>query len=174
MTKVSIDDITAEVPVIPVTSSIRARMTEDENLLRSALLACLVAKQAPVAFTTAGAALGWPAEKTAAVAATLVTTKMVVLDEADCVKFAYPVSSMLTSHKVTLADGRTLYAMCAIDALGCCFEFEQPVQVESTCRLCGKPVRVDFGGVHDVVAKPPDAYAVHVDLDQYEDWATET
>jgi hypothetical protein len=149
-------------------------MTEDENLLRSALLVRLVADQAPVAFTTAGAALDWPAEKTAAVATTLVTTKMVVLDEADRVKSAYPVSSVATSHKVTLADGRTLYAMCAIDALGCCFEFGQPVQVESTCRLCGRPVCADVGGVDDVVAKPPNAYAVHVDLDQYENWATET
>jgi hypothetical protein len=160
--------------VIPVAASIRSRLTEDEILLRSALLDCLLYEQAPVAFATAGAALNWPTEKTAAAAAGIVAKKMVVLDEAGRVQFAYPVSAVATNHKVALADGRTLYAMCAIDALGCCFEFAQSVQVEPTCHFCGKPLRARVGGVGDVLAEPPTIYAVHVDLDKYEDWATKT
>ena len=89
-------------------------------------------------------------------------------------KLAYPISTAATRHKVTLADGRTFYAMCAIDALGCCFVFGQPVTVESTCQICGKPLRVQVDGVTAIAAAPPDAYAVHVDLDKYEDWATKT
>ncbi len=160
--------------MIPVAASIRSRLTDDENLLRSALLDCLLYKQAPVAFATAGAAVGWPTEKTVAAAAGIVAKKMVVLDEAGRVQLAYPVSAVATNHKVALADGRTFYAMCAIDAMGCCFEFDQPVQVESTCHFCGEPLRARVGGVGDVVAERPNAYAVHVDLDKYEDWATKT
>jgi hypothetical protein len=127
-----------------------------------------------VALVTGGAALGWPVGKTAVAAAGIVAKKMVVLDEMGRVQFAYPVSAVATNHKVTLADSRTLYAMCAIDALGCCFEFGQPVQVESACHVCGASLRAWVGGVGDIVAEPPGVYAVHVDLDKYEDWATKT
>jgi hypothetical protein len=160
--------------MLPVTRSIWSRLTADENRLRSALLKCLVDTGAPVAFAEVGAALSWPPEQTAAAAAGIINNKMVVLDADARVQFAYPVSTAATSHKVALADGRTLYAMCAIDALGCCFTFDQPVTVESACQICGKPLRVQVNGVDDIVAHPPDAYVVHVDLDKYEDWATKT
>ena len=43
---------------------------------------------------------------------------MVVDEEAKNVNFIYPVSSLETNHRVTLADGREFTAMCAIDAMG--------------------------------------------------------
>lgn len=160
--------------MLPVIRSIHSRLTADENALRAALLECLVDAPTPVAFAAAGAVLGWPAAKTSAAAEGIAAKKMVVLDAEGRVRFAYPVSSVATGHKVTLADGRTFYAMCAIDALGCCVTFGQPVTVESACQLCGEPLHVQVNGVHDVVVEPPGAYAVHVDLDKYEDWATKT
>ena len=45
---------------------------------------------------------------------------MVVDEEAKNVNFIYPVSSLETNHRVTLADGREFTAMCAIDAMGRC------------------------------------------------------
>ncbi len=160
--------------MLPVTRSIHSRLAGDENTLRAALLECLVNTGTPVAFAEAGAALGWPPARTAAAAAGIAGKKMVVLDADGRVQFAYPVSTVATSHKVTLADGRTFHAMCAIDALGCCLTFGQPATVESACQICGKPLRVQVNGAHDIVAEPPGAYAVHVDLDKYEDWATKT
>ena len=160
--------------MLPITRSIHSRLSADETTLRAALLECLVDAGAPVAFGKAGAALGWPPERTAAAAAGIEGKKMVVLDADGRVKFAYPVSTVATSHKVTLADGRMFYAMCAIDALGCCFTFGQPVTVESACQACGEPLHVQVNGVNEIVAEPPGAYAVHVDLDKYEDWATKT
>lgn len=160
--------------MLPLTRSIHSRLTGDENALRSALLECLVDASAPVTFAEAGAALDWPPERVATAAAGITAKKMVVLDADERVQFAYPVSTVATSHKVMLADGRTFHAMCAIDALGCCFAFGQPIAVVSTCQICGTPVRVQVNGVHDIVAEPPGAYAVHVDLDKYEDWATKT
>ena len=160
--------------MLPITRSIQSRLSTDENTLRAALLECLVDAGAPVAFAATGAALGWLPERTEAAAAGIAAKKMVVLDAHGRVQFAYPVSTVATSHKVTLADGRTFHAMCAIDALGCCFTFGQPVTVESVCQLCGEPVRVQVNRVDDILAEPPSAYAVHVDLDKYEDWATKT
>ena len=41
---------------------------------------------------------------------------MVISDTKD-VNFIYPVSALPTNHHVTLADGRSFTAMCAIDAM---------------------------------------------------------
>jgi hypothetical protein len=163
-----------EMPVVPIAASLRSRLTPAENELRRALLACLLAVEGPVTMATAGQALGWSPAQTAAVAGAIVAKKLVVLDGEGGVQYAYPVSAVPSAHRVTLADGRTLYAMCAIDALGCCFEFGQPAVIESACQGCGAPVRVAVAGPTDVTVQPPGAYAVHVDLDKYEDWATKT
>jgi hypothetical protein len=160
--------------MVPVAASIRSRLTEDENMLRSALLDCLVDARAPLPFAAAGAVLGWHPEKVAAAGRGLAAKKLVVLDAAERVQFAYPVSTLPTSHKVTLADGRSLYAMCAIDALGCCFTFGQSVVVEAICQVCSLPLRIAVASAEQVTVDPPTAYAVHVDLDKYEDWATNT
>jgi hypothetical protein len=160
--------------MVPIAASIPSRLTDDENLLRRALLACMTAAPGLVGFADAGQALGWSAAKTAAVGGAITAKKLVVLDDGGHVRVAYPVSAAPTSHRVTLADGRTLFAMCAIDALGCCFAFAQPVTVESSCQACGAPIRIDVRAVGEVEAQPPTAIAVHVDLDKYEDWATKT
>jgi hypothetical protein len=160
--------------MVPVSASIRSRLSEDENRLRSALLEHIVATQAPAHFAAAGAALGWPAARTAEAAAGMVAKKLAVLDAEGRVQFAYPVSALPTAHRVTLADGRSLYAMCAIDALGCCFTFHQPLQVAAVCQLCSAPIAIAVRGIDEVTAQPPGVFAVHVDLDKYEDWATST
>ena len=158
----------------PVTPSIRSRLTRDESALRRALLDCMVAAQGPAAFADAGSVLGWTVERTAAVVNSLVAKKLVVPDESGRAQYAYPVSGVPTNHRVTLADGRTLHAMCAIDALGCCFAFDQPVQIDAACHHCGAPVRITVRGPAQVESQPPDACATHVDLNKYEDWAGNT
>lgn len=156
------------------TPSIRARLTDDEAVLRQALLGCLVAAQGPVPFDAAGDLLGWLPERTAAAGAALAAKKLAGLDEQARVKYAYPVSSAPTAHRVTLADGRVLHAMCAIDALGCFFTFGQPVRIDARCHVCGEPVRVTVSGPAQVASQPPGACATHVDLNKYDDWAANT
>ena len=65
---------------------------------------------------------------------------MVVDEEAKNVNFIYPVSSLETNHRVTLADGREFTAMCAIDAMGAAFTFHQDTEVHSVCAMCEEPV----------------------------------
>ena len=164
----------AAVTSLPVTPSIRSRLTTEEHRVRKALLGCLVAAQGAVGAADVGAALGWAPEQAAAIIAALVAKKLVVQDEHGRVKSAYPVSSVATSHRVTLADGRTLYAMCAIDALGCFFEFGQPLQIDASCHVCGAPLQITLSFAEQVASMPSGVYATHVDLNKYDDWAAKT
>lgn len=49
---------------------------------------------------------------------------------------AYPFSARPTRHRVSFG-AQTVYAMCAIDALGMAAMLGRKVQVESSCPLCG-------------------------------------
>ena len=64
--------------------------------------------------------------------------------------------------------------MCAIDALGCFFEFDQPLQIDARCYVCSEPVHVNVTGPGQVESQPPHIYATHVDLNKYDDWASDT
>jgi mercury(II) reductase len=65
---------------------------------------------------------------------------LVVLD-GDKIVGAYPFTDRKTGHRVTL-DGRTLNAMCAVDALGIGAMTDRDIAIASHCRHCGAPVRI--------------------------------
>jgi mercuric reductase len=65
---------------------------------------------------------------------------LVVLD-GDKIVGAYPFTDWDKGHRVTL-DGRTLNAMCAVDALGVGAMTGRDIAVASRCRHCGTPVRI--------------------------------
>jgi mercury(II) reductase len=65
---------------------------------------------------------------------------LVVLDR-DKIVGAYPFSDRDTGHRVTL-DGRTLNAMCAVDALGIGAMTVHDIAVASRCRHCGAPIHI--------------------------------
>lgn len=65
------------------------------------------------------------------------------------VAVAYPFSGVETPHRVRIGDdGRQVFAMCAIDALGMASLAKQPVEVASVEAAAGEPVvvRVDPAG----------------------------
>ena len=71
------------------------------------------------------------------------------LDEKDLVlvrdgriELAYPFSGAPTAFAVTLLDGRTRYAVCAVDALGIPPLLGQPVLIRSSCHHCGEPLEL--------------------------------
>ncbi|ABS68140.1 mercury(II) reductase [Hephaestia caeni] len=65
---------------------------------------------------------------------------LVVLD-GDKIVGAYPFTDRDTGHRVTL-DGRTLNAMCAVDALGIGAMTGHDIAIASSCRYCGAPIRI--------------------------------
>lgn len=65
---------------------------------------------------------------------------LAVLD-GDKIVGAYPFTDGHTGHRVTL-DGRTLNAMCAVDALGIGAMTNRDIAIGSRCRRCGTPIRI--------------------------------
>ncbi len=55
---------------------------------------------------------------------------------------AYPFSAKPTDHIVRFAGGHSVYAMCAIDALGMPVMLNADAMIESKCAHCGKEIRV--------------------------------
>ncbi len=55
---------------------------------------------------------------------------------------AYPFSNEPTPHRVYLAGGPQVYAMCAVDALGMPFMLKRDAEIHSCCRQCQDEVTV--------------------------------
>ena len=74
--------------------------------------------------------------------ASLKARDLVVLDaEGERIVGAYPWTDRATEHRVSLG-GRTLNALCAIDALGAGEMYGRDVEIRSRCRSCGAPVTI--------------------------------
>jgi hypothetical protein len=92
-----------------------------------------------------GAWAGLEAAEVTAQLEQLAGRDMVVLDGAGgALVGAYPLSDRDTGHRVQVA-GRALNAMCAVDALGIGAMYGHAARVESSCRDCGAPIRVELG-----------------------------
>lgn len=95
---------------------------------------------------------------------------MVVSDTND-VNFIYPVSALPTNHRVTLADGRSFTAMCAIDAMGAAFTFHQDTEVHSVSAVSGDPIFVKIVGGKVTDYSPKTLHALTFQADKVSDWA---
>ena len=95
---------------------------------------------------------------------------MVVSEEND-VNFIYPVSALPTNHHVTLADGRSFTAMCAIDAIGAAFTFHQDSEVHSVSAVSGEPVFVKIVNGEVADYSPKTLHALTFPLGQLSNWA---
>jgi len=97
---------------------------------------------------------------------------LVVFREDGAITGVYPVSALPTRHKVQLKDGRTFYAMCAIDSLGIAYEFDQNLSISSSCRKCDTPISVEINSGKISQLTPSTTYALHVNIEKYKDWAS--
>jgi Alkylmercury lyase len=64
------------------------------------------------------------------------------LDPAGAIWAAYPFSARPTPHLVDIDGGPTVYAMCAIDALGMSAMLDRPITIHSTEPDTGQPITV--------------------------------
>ncbi len=56
---------------------------------------------------------------------------------------AYPLSTQPTRHRVTLAGGQTVHALCAVDALGVSPVFGLSAAIEARCPHCERILRLE-------------------------------
>ena len=96
---------------------------------------------------------------------------LIVLKDDGAIIGLYPVSALKTPHKVRLEDGRSFYSMCAIDALGCVYEFNQDISISSSCKRCDTLISIESKDKIFVSVSPLTAYAMHVDIEKYKNWA---
>ncbi|SOE06621.1 alkylmercury lyase family protein [Streptomyces sp. Ag109_G2-15] len=82
----------------------------------------------------------------ARVLAELATEDFLTLDDTGRIRAAYPFSATATEHVVQIADGPTVWSMCAIDALGIPVMLGADAVITSTDPVTGDPVRVEFTG----------------------------
>jgi hypothetical protein len=145
--------------------SIASRLTPDARLARQRILAHTLALGRPFNIgKDHGLASAREIEE-------LLARKAMVVDAQGNVPFIYPVSALPTHHRVTLADGRTFSAMCAIDAMGAAFTFGQDTQIHSKCSVCNEPVHLALRQGRIAQAAPADTHVLHMDLNQLTDWA---
>ena len=86
--------------------------------------------------------VGWSPEQVHTHLAELQVHDLLGIDRATgAIVYAYPFTSQVTEHRVRL-HGRTLYALCAIDALGVGGMFRTDVTITSSCRLCATPIEI--------------------------------
>lgn len=148
-----------------VIDSIAARLSEEENAFRNRIINSIADNH--TAFRPSGGA-------ESAMVEALRSKNALALEEDGSVSSIYPVSARPSRHLAALADGRTVYCMCAIDALGCAFTFNQDVVVTSSCSNSGVAIRV---AVRDgkICCALPDKEAIrvlHADLKASDSWAS--
>lgn len=78
---------------------------------------------------------------------------IVRLDATGSIAAAYPFSATPTPHRVRIAGGATVSAMCAVDALGMAAMLDTPVTITSADPVTADPITVTVDGGH-VTADP--------------------
>ena len=96
---------------------------------------------------------------------------LIALGEDGKIAGVYPVSALPTKHEIKLKDGRSFYAMCAIDSLGTTYEFDQDLTVFSSCRYCGEKIVIEAINGDISAVTPTTTHAIHVDIENYKNWA---
>ena len=96
---------------------------------------------------------------------------IVLDDEQENIVYSYPVSGPHTNHEIHLADGRVFHSMCAIDSLGSTFTFGQDLVIKSQCSTSGEPIVVEMKDGKIKSTNADDIYAIHVDLNAFEEWS---
>jgi hypothetical protein len=112
-----------------------------------ALLGAFLAGTGPPALTVVGRlAAELELEPQAALAALAVADLVHIDPGAGTVSVAYPFSGRPTLHRVELADGPTVHAMCALDALGIPQMTGRDGRISSADPISGQPITIE---VHD-------------------------
>ena len=124
----------------------RGRVAPAEGGLRAvhqAVLRSFLQTGAPPDFS---ASAGHPAPEASQVLGELAEGDFVHLDQAGQIAAAYPFSAQPTPHRVHITGCATVFAMCAVDALGISVMTGRPVTIESADPSTGEPVTVEVDG----------------------------
>lgn len=155
--------------------SIYSKLTTREATVRRAVMECTIDKGEAL---NLNADLDWISKKAdicheeiIKVVKSIIEKNAMVVDDEGNINYIYPVCALPTNHKVTLKDGRTFNAMCAVDAMGTAFTFKQDIIINSVCSSCQTPVKVEIKQGKLFNALPQDLHILHVDLNKNKNWS---
>lgn len=66
---------------------------------------------------------------------------------------AYPITTEATPHQLNI-DSRTIYAMCALDAVSVAPMFATEVKIASHCHVSGDPIQIHMQGSEVIESNP--------------------
>lgn len=125
----------------------RADLRPHEHAVRKAILTAFAHDGKAPRVEVLAQALGLPLASVCAACRTLAASDLILWqDETTHIVSAYPFSGVPTAHQVRLGGHTTLYAMCAIDALGIPCMLGQGARIRSACFFCHTPVTVAIDG----------------------------
>lgn len=119
----------------------RHALAPDEDRVWRCVLERYAALGRPPSAHEIGDGTGLPESSIPDVLRRLQRRDLLALSAAGSIRYAYPFTEAATGHLVTLR-GRTLNALCAIDALGTGAMYGTDIVVRSACRSCGAAIRV--------------------------------
>ena len=123
-----------------------AGLTPRARLVHQVILSAFVHDgQAPARADLAGI-VGAAGVDLAAALGELTAADLIVTGHRGALAATYPFSATPTGHRLTLAGGTRVYAMCATDALGTSAMLGQPVTITSAEPGTGKRIRVRVNG----------------------------
>ncbi len=120
-----------------------AGLDDAEDRVRRAILAAYPRTGRAPSTNELALTTGFATDQVRDLIAKLKARDMVVLDrDGTTLTGAYPFIDRATEHRVELGE-TVLHAMCAIDALGTGAMLDTDVAIESACRSCGTPIRIE-------------------------------
>lgn len=117
--------------------------TADEDLIRSSIIWHFAKAGRAPSLVELSAATGMEPDTLKTNLERLRQRDLVVMDTAESIAGAYPLTDRETEHKVRLA-AHTVYAMCAVDALGVGAMFGEDIDIVSVCRHCHAPIKISL------------------------------
>lgn len=153
------------------TPNIRKMLSSHERKLRSILLNKILQLKGFVPLSEIMSQADDAAIDVSPTLASLKEKGLIVLQDDGTVSGLYPFSAVPTRHKVQLKDGRSFFAMCAIDSLGIAYELEEDVVISSSCSQCNADISIEIINGEIFLFKPATSRALHVALGDYKDWA---
>jgi len=142
---------------------------EDEDRTRQAVLTTWAEKGRAPSCDEIALITGFGSDQVDELFIKLAARDMVVLDQDKrAIVGAYPFVDRDTEHQVEV-NGKTLNAMCAIDALGTGAMLASDTVIKSACRQCACDIEIQTGGLGAVLANySPDEAVVWTGI-QYSD-----
>lgn len=154
------------------TPNIHRMLSSEEKELRSALLNRIITTQGavhPSEITSRENGLGI---NISSALKGLESKGLAAVRDDGSVTGIYPFSALPTNHRVTLENGNSVFAMCAIDSLGIAYELKQNVTITSSCSHCKSHITTEINSGKVSRIEPESAMAIHVTLGDYKNWAS--